>query len=62
MPKISVIIPIYKVEDYIEKSIVSISKQTFKDYEVILVDDESPDKSAEIAKRILSRENQWLRH
>lgn len=57
MPKISVIIPIYKVEDYIEKSIVSISKQTFKDYEVILVDDESPDKSAEIAKRILSREN-----
>ncbi len=43
MPKISVIAPIYKVEPYLRRCVDSILAQTFKDFEVILVDDGSPD-------------------
>lgn len=48
MPKISIIVPIYKVEKYINKCIESILNQTFEDFELILVDDGSPDKCGEI--------------
>lgn len=41
--RFSVIIPVYKVENYIEKCIESVLKQDFEDYEVLLVDDGSPD-------------------
>tara|TARA_R110000868_G_scaffold90110_1_gene250376 strand:+ start:12149 stop:13129 length:981 start_codon:yes stop_codon:yes gene_type:complete len=41
--KISIIIPIYKVEDYIDTCIKSVINQTYKNLEIILVDDESPD-------------------
>lgn len=44
MPKISVIIPVYKVEQYLEECLDSVSKQTFRDFELILVDDGSPDR------------------
>ena len=43
MPKISVIVPVYKVEDYLCRCIDSILAQTFTDFELILVDDGSPD-------------------
>lgn len=43
MEKISVIIPIYKVEQYIDECVESIIKQTYKNLEIILVDDGSPD-------------------
>lgn len=39
----SIIVPIYNVEPYIERCIVSLREQTYKDIEIILVDDESPD-------------------
>jgi len=42
--KVSIIVPIYKVEKYLDKCIQSILSQTFKDFELILVDDGSPDK------------------
>lgn len=48
MPKVSVIVPVYKVEKYIGKCIESILSQTFKDFELILVDDGSPDNSGKI--------------
>lgn len=46
--KISVIVPIYKVEKYLEKCIKSIINQTFSDLEIILVDDGSPDNCPHI--------------
>ena len=43
MPKISVIVPVYKVEKYLEKCVESILSQSFQDFDLILVDDGSPD-------------------
>lgn len=48
MPKYSIIIPIYKVESYISQCIESVLCQTFTDYELILVDDGSPDECPKI--------------
>lgn len=47
-PKVSVIVPVYKAEKYLRKCVDSILAQTFRDFEVILVDDGSPDRSGEI--------------
>ena len=46
--KISVIMPVYKVEDYVGKAIESIQAQTLTDWEFLIVDDGTPDKSGEI--------------
>ncbi len=46
--KVSVIMPVYKVEDYVGKAIESIQNQTLKDFEFLIVDDGTPDKSGEI--------------
>ena len=48
MSKISVIVPVYKVEKYINRCINSILKQSFDDFELLLVDDGSPDNCGEI--------------
>lgn len=48
MPEISVIVPVYKAEAYINRCVDSILNQTFEDFELILVDDGSPDKSGAI--------------
>lgn len=55
--KISVIVPCYKVERYLEKCVNSILASTFNDYEIILVDDGSPDKSGEIADELAKRDS-----
>jgi len=49
---ISIIIPVYNAEKFIYKAVLSILKQSFSDYEVILVDDGSLDHSGEICKKI----------
>jgi glycosyltransferase involved in cell wall biosynthesis len=43
MPKISVIVPVYNVEKYLDRCVESVVAQTFTDFELILVDDGSPD-------------------
>ena len=43
-PIISIVVPIYKVEQYLDKCIKSIINQTYKEIEIILVDDGSPDR------------------
>lgn len=48
MPEISVIVPVYKAEKYLRACIDSILSQTFTDFEIILVDDGSPDRCGRI--------------
>lgn len=47
-PMLSIVVPIYKVEKYLNKCVDSILGQTFTDFELILVDDGSPDRCGEI--------------
>lgn len=51
MPQISVIVPVYNAESYLKRCIDSIIAQTYKDFELILVDDGSPDKSGAICDK-----------
>ena len=56
-PKISIIVPVYKVEPYIHKCVDSILNQTFKDFELILVDDGSPDNCGKICDEYAKKDN-----
>lgn len=55
--KISVIIPMYKVEEYLKKCIESILKQTYANLEIIFVDDGSPDKCGEICEEYKKKDS-----
>lgn len=57
MPKISVIIPVYKVEQYLRKCVDSVLSQTYTDLEVILVDDGSPDGCPVICDEYAARDS-----
>ena len=46
--KVSFVIPVYKVEKYLDECVQSILKQTYRDYEILLVDDGSPDLCPEM--------------
>ena len=54
---ISIVVPIYKVEKYINKCIESILNQTYKNLEIILVDDGSPDNCGKIADEYAKKDN-----
>ena len=53
---VSVIVPVYKVEDYLVECIESIRNQTYKNIEIILVDDGSPDKCPDICDAYLEKD------
>lgn len=55
MPKVSIIVPIYNVEGYIEKCLETLVNQTLEDIEIILVNDGSTDNSELIAKRFFEK-------
>ena len=54
---ISIIVPVYNVEKYLERCIESIVNQTYKDIEIILVDDGSPDNCPVICDRYAEKDN-----
>ena len=54
---ITVIVPVYKVEKYIRKCIESIINQTYKNIEIILVDDGSPDDCGKICDEYAKKDN-----
>ena len=51
-PLLSIIIPVYNCEKYIERLVKSVNAQTFKDYEVLLIDDGSKDNSLKVLKEL----------
>lgn len=55
MPSISVIVPVYKVEPYLRRCVDSILSQTFRDFELILVDDGSPDQCGAICEEYAAK-------
>lgn len=69
MPNISVIVPVYRVEAFLDRCVESILAQTYQDFELILVDDGSPDRCGELCEeyarkdgrvRVLHQENGGL--
>lgn len=56
MPQISVIVPVYKVEKYLHRCINSILNQTYRDFELILIDDGSPDNSGHICDEYAAKD------
>lgn len=60
MPKVSVIIPIYNVEQYVRKCIESVLAQTERDIEIILVDDGSRDRSGLICNEYASQDSRVM--
>ena len=57
MDLISIIVPVYKVEQYIDKCVQSLVNQTYKELEIILVDDGSPDLCPEICDKWAKRDS-----
>ena len=57
MAEVSVIVPVYQVEQYLRQCLDSILKQTFQDIEIILVDDGSKDNSGKICDEYALKDN-----
>lgn len=55
--KFSIIVPVYKVEDYLEDCVNSVRNQTLEEFELILVDDGSPDRSGELCDELASKDS-----
>lgn len=56
-PAISVVVPAYNQEKYVEKCILSVLSQSFRDFELIVVNDGSTDKSLEICQKYVQRDD-----
>jgi glycosyltransferase involved in cell wall biosynthesis len=58
-PIISIIIPVYKAESYLQRYLDSVIAQTFTDYECILVDDGSPDNCPSICDEYAAKDTRF---
>ena len=58
--KISVILPVYNSEEYVSESITSILNQTYKNFELIIIDDGSTDNSKVICKNFSKKDNRII--
>lgn len=54
-PKVSILMPVYKAEKYIEKCLQTVLNQTYQNLEIIIVDDASPDSSMAIAEKLMQQ-------
>lgn len=59
LPLISIIVPIYNVQNYLERCLLSLQKQTYKNIEVLLIDDGSKDNSGKIADDFAKLDNRF---
>lgn len=59
MVRFSIVVPVYNVEEYIDRCLNSILKQTFEDYEVIVVNDGSPDNSQKIIDKYVKKDKRF---
>ena len=57
LPKISVIVPVYNVENYLRECVESILKQEYIDFELLLIDDGSTDSSGEICDEYIKKDS-----
>ena len=55
IPKVSVIVPVYNTELYVERAIISLMEQTLDDVQFIIIDDGSKDNSLTIIKQVITR-------
>ena len=62
LPLISILVPIYEVEKYIERCARSLFEQTYPNLEFVFVDDASPDKSIEILQLVINDYPKWDDH
>ena len=58
--KLSVIIPVYNVQEYVEKCVDSIIDQNIKDYEILLINDGSTDLSGKICNKLELKYNEVI--
>lgn len=60
MPEICIIIPVYNAESYIDRCLESVLKQTFQDFQVLLVNDGSQDASLELCRRFAEEDSRFV--
>ena len=59
MVKVSIIIPVYNAEDFLEETLSSVARQSFIDFECIIIDDVSTDNSLNIAKKFSKKDSRF---
>ncbi|TRZ44980.1 glycosyltransferase family 2 protein [Robertkochia solimangrovi] len=62
MPKVSVVIPNYNHEKFLERRIDSVLGQTYKDYELIILDDQSTDNSSQIIEKYVNKNPELIKY
>lgn len=58
-PRVSVVVPAYNVSKYIQEALASLEKQTFSDFEVLIVDDGSTDDTAAVVQKFIQRDSRF---